>query len=239
MTVRTKITRTCNTFVILQPTASYQHRAEAYMIGTHAKTISIVLNGTLCNIHLWVRALCQFVSVSKGVLAWAQQTAQPLFDPALLLATNGAGGSPILPCFLSPSSAPSVSAFRKKTMASTSSVSQVSAWTWSWDNLPRSSFLVHQMKASVCPSLVSFTFSHLLRTFIIQIRMLSGKTDGRMDGWCCRPRSPRSSPRATKRRRVAFEGPHLYHKPPEDGGSHSPWLQLKKLCGFFVWLRCL
>lgn len=107
-----------------------------------------------------------------------------------------------------------------KTMASTSSASQVSAWTWSWDNLPRSSFLVHQMRASACLSLVSFTFSHLLRTFIIQIRVLSLKTGERMDGSCCRSCAPCASPRATKRQWVVFEGLYMYHKPPEDGGSH-------------------
>lgn len=96
-----------------------------------------------------------------------------------------------------------------KTMASTSSVSQVSAWTWSWDNLPRSSFLVHQMRASVCLSLVSFTFSHLLLTFIIQIRMLSRKTDGRIDAWCLCPCSPCASPWATKRQPIVFEGLYI------------------------------
>lgn len=70
-----------------------------------------------------------------------------------------------------------------KTMASTSSVSQVSAWTWSRDNLPRSSFLLHQMRVSVSPSWISFTFSHLRCTFIIQIRMLSRKTDGAKRWW--------------------------------------------------------
>lgn len=93
-----------------------------------------------------------------------------------------------------------------KTMASTSSVSQVSVWTWSWDNLPRSSFLLHQMRASVCLSLVSFTFSHLLLTFIIQIRMLSTKTDGRRDGWCRSPCSPCASPWATKWQPIVSEG---------------------------------
>lgn len=157
-----------------------------------------------------------------------------LFDRALLLATNWAGGH-LFWCFLSPSSAPSVSAFRKKTMASTSSASQVSAWTWSWDNLPRSSFLVHQIKGYVCLSLVSFTFSHLLHTFIIQICMLSRKTEERKDGWCCRPCSPCLAPWATKRWRVVFEGLYLYHKPPEDGGSHcSPMAAGKKK----LWILC-
>lgn len=173
-------------------------------MSTHAKVISIVLNGTLCHINLWVCGLCQFVLVSKGELTWTQQTAQPLGSPVWSSSSSGdtpeLGGSPILLCYLSPSSAsPLCFCIQIKTMASTSSVSQVSAQTWSWDNLPCSSFLAHQMRANVCLSFISFPFSHLLRTFIIQIRMLSGKMDGQKDRRCCRPCSHCASPLATMR----------------------------------------
>lgn len=126
----------------------------------------------------------------------------PLFDPALLLVTHRAGWvtySAVLPLTVLH---PLCFCIQIKTMASTSSVSQVSAQTWSWDNLPRSSFLAHQMRANVCLSVISFTFSHLLCTFIIQIRMLSGKMDRQKDRRCCRPCSQCASPLATMRLRV-------------------------------------
>lgn len=148
---------------------------------------------------MWVRGLCpcqcqRWCTCRQNKLL---NPLVPLYDPTLLLATEvlGVTNCNVLPLIILCSLYISI---QIKTMASTSSVSQVSDWTWSWDNLPRSSFLLHQMRASVCLSLVSFPFSHLLLTFIIQIRMLSTKTDGRRDGWCRSPCSPCASPWATK-----------------------------------------
>lgn len=82
----------------LQPTASYEYATEAYMNETYATTVSIILNGTLCNIHVWVRGPCRSVLVSKGV----QQTAQPLclIRPFFWGSRAGGGGvtySEVLP----------------------------------------------------------------------------------------------------------------------------------------------
>lgn len=133
-----------------------QYGTELYMNSTHAKTISIVLNCTLSNMRLWVRGLCQSVSVSNKVFAYSSTPWIPSLIQ-LLFWQQTEMGSPILMCVLSPSSQCPLPPLylhsgKKKTMDSTSSVSQVSVWTWSLDNLPRFSFLVHQMKASVCLS---------------------------------------------------------------------------------------
>lgn len=179
-------------------------------MSAHAKAISVVRNGTLCNIHLWAHGLC--LCRCQRACSQTQQTAQPLGSPVWSSSSSGnkqsrgVTYSNVLPLTVRCSLCICI---QIKTMASTSSVSQVSAWTWSWDNLPRSSFLVHQMRASVCLSLVSFTFSHLLLTFIIQIRMSSRKTDGRIDGWCRCPCSPCASPWATTRQPIAFEGLYI------------------------------
>lgn len=135
---------------------------------------------SVCECMVCVK-LCQCQSACSHRHNRLLNPSGPLFDPALLLATEtelGVTYSNMPPLTVLCSFCICI---QIKTMASTSSVSQVSAWTWSWDNLPRSSFLVHQLRVSVWPSWVSFTFSHLLRTFIIQIRVLSRKTDGRRD----------------------------------------------------------
>lgn len=99
----------------------------------------------------------------------------PQLDPVLILGVQSwgerGGGQGVTQCDALPLTVlcPSSICSEGKTIATTSSVSQVSPQTCRWDNFPRSSFLVCQLKASVCPSIVSFTFSHYLCTFIIQI----------------------------------------------------------------------
>ena len=195
---------------------------------------------------------------ARSVLEWMReiscaaqlllQHSHPLFDPALLLETHGAGwgGGGHLFWYVSPSSAPSLSALRTKQwpLLHRSPRCQREHDPWIIYLAPHF-FSIKWRPVSACPwSNLHFLISTALLSF--KFACLSRKMDGRTDGGDAVAALALHVHHPKQGARVSVGGGwglYTSHEPPEDEGSHCfhsvADKNKEKKIGLFVRLLCL